>query len=126
MLKKYYEPILYKQEPWFDRAHNVFFDRLTTNGIFGLLSYVGLLGAALYSLWAKRRKTGLSVEDSAIFGSVFLAYFFNNLFVFDNLISLILFATFLAYVGFRAKIGGAPIPASAHELRSGRDRKSVV
>ena len=109
VFNKYYEPILYKQEPWFDRAHNVFFDRLTTNGIFGLLSYVGLLGAALYYLWAKRKKTGLSVEDSAIFGSMFLAYFFNNLFVFDNLISLILFATFLAYVGFRAK-AGALIP----------------
>ena len=36
---------------------------------------------------------------------MFLAYFFNNLFVFDNLISLILFATFLAYVSFRSKIG---------------------
>ena len=123
VFNKYYEPILYKQEAWFDRAHNVFFDRLTTNGIFGLLSYMGLLGIALYYLWAKRKKTGLSVEDSAIFGSMFLAYFFNNLFVFDNLISLILFATFLAYVGFRAKVG-APIPASAHELRSGRPNET--
>ena len=105
VFNKYYEPILYKQEPWFDRAHNVFFDRLTTNGIFGLLSYIGLLGAALYYLWSKRKKTGLSVEDSAMFGSMFLAYFFNNLFVFDNLISLILFTTFLAYVSFRSKIG---------------------
>ena len=123
VFNKYYEPILYKQEPWFDRAHNVFFDRLTTNGIFGLLSYLGLLGAALYYLWAKRKKTGLSVEDSAIFGSMFLAYFFNNLFVFDNLISLILFATFLAYIGFRAK-AGAPNPAFAHELRSGRQNET--
>ena len=103
VFNKYYEPILYKQEPWFDRAHNVFFDRLTTNGLFGLLSYVGLFGVALYYLWSKRRKTGLSVEDSAIFGGVFLAYFFNNLFVFDNLSSLILFVTILAYVNFRAK-----------------------
>jgi len=103
VFNKYYEPILYKQEPWFDRAHNVFFDRLTTNGLFGLLSYVGLFGVALYYLWSKRRKTGLSVEDSAIFGGVFLAYFFNNLFVFDNLSSLILFVTVLAYVNFRAK-----------------------
>ena len=124
VFNKYYEPILYKQEPWFDRAHNVFFDRLTTNGIFGLLSYMGLLGIALYCLWAKRKKTGLSVEDSAIFGSMFLAYFFNNLFVFDNLISLILFATFLAYVGFRAKTG-APHPASAYELRSGRQNETL-
>lgn len=121
VFNKYYDPILWKQEPWFDRAHNVFFDRLTTNGIFGLLSYMGLLGVALYYLWAKRKKTGLSVEDSAIFGSMFLAYFFNNLFVFDNLISLILFVTFLVYVSFRAKTNGSsPIPASSNELRQNR------
>jgi len=117
VFNKHYEPILYKQEPWFDRAHNVFFDRLTTNGIFGLLSYLGLLGAALYYLWANRKKTGLSVEDSAIFGSMFLAYFFNNLFVFDNLISLILFATFLAYVGFRSKVN-APVPSEISGVRA--------
>ena len=117
VFNKYYEPILYKQEPWFDRAHNVFFDRLTTNGIFGLLSYFGLLGAALYYLWANRKKTGLSVEDSAMFGSMFLAYFFNNLFVFDNLISLILFATFLAYVSFRSK-ANAPIPNEVSGVRA--------
>ncbi len=104
VFNKYYEPVLWKQEPWFDRAHNVFFDRLTTNGIFGLLSYVGLLGVSLYYLWARRKKTGLSVEDSAMFSSIFLAYFFNNLFVFDNLISLILLVTFLAYVSFRSKV----------------------
>ena len=117
VFNKYYEPILYKQEPWFDRAHNVFFDRLVTNGIFGLLSYLGLLGAALYYLWANRKKTGLSIEDSAIFGSMFLAYFFNNLFVFDNLISLILFATFLAYVGFRSKVN-APVPSEISGVRA--------
>lgn len=126
VFNKYYEPILYKQEPWFDRAHNVFFDRLTTNGIFGLLSYLGLLGATLYYLWAKRKNTGLSVEDSAIFGSMFIAYFFNNLFVFDNLISLILFATFLAYVSFRSKANASiqTIPAPVHELRSGRQNEA--
>lgn len=107
VFNKYYEPILYKQEPWFDRAHNVFFDRLTTNGIFGLLSYAGLFGVALYYLWARRKKTDLSAEDSAVLGGVFLAYFFNNLFVFDNLSSLILFTTILAYVNFRSKGIGA-------------------
>ena len=127
VFNKYYEPILYKQEPWFDRAHNVFFDRLATNGIFGLLSYIGLLGATLYYLWAKREKTGLSVEDSAIFGSMFLAYFFNNLFVFDNLISLILFATFLAYISFRSKIGAnAPIQNAVARADYGKAVYAVI
>ena len=82
VFNKYYEPILYKQEPWFDRVHNVFFDRLTTNGIFGLLSYLGLLGVALYYLWAKRRKTGLSVEDSAVFGEYVFGLLFQQLICF--------------------------------------------
>ncbi|RJQ32773.1 tetratricopeptide repeat protein [Candidatus Parcubacteria bacterium] len=102
VFNQYYEPVLYKQEPWFDRAHNVFFDRLTTNGLFGFLAYIGLLGAALYCLWAKRAVSGFSTKESAIFTGAFVAYFFNNLFVFDNLISLILFVVFLAYIGFRS------------------------
>jgi len=48
---------------------------------------------------------------------MFLAYFFNNLFVFDNLISLILFATFLAYVGFRSKVN-APVPSEISGVRA--------
>jgi len=127
VFNKYYEPILYKQEPWFDRAHNVFFDRLTTNGLFGLLSYAGLFGTALYYLWAKRKKTGLSVEDSAIFGGVFLAYFFNNLFVFDNLSSLILFITVLAYVNFRSKGGsGATVQGEMVKADYGKAVYAVI
>ncbi len=101
VFNKYYEPILYKQEPWFDRAHNVFFDRLTTNGIFGLLAYLGLFGASLYCLLLKRKKYGFSSYDSGILTGLFSAYFFHNIFVFDNLISLILFFSFLAYMHHR-------------------------
>lgn len=101
IFNKYYEPILWKQEPWFDRAHNVFFDRLTTNGIFGLLIYLTLFGSALYYLLIKRRKANFSVYSSAVLASLLLAYFFHNIFVFDNLISLILFYGILAYIHYR-------------------------
>lgn len=101
VFNKYYEPILYKQEPWFDRAHNVFFDRLTTNGILGLLAYLGFFGTSLYYLLLKRKKYGFSNYDSGILAGLFAAYFFHNIFVFDNLISLILFFSFLAYMHYR-------------------------
>ena len=40
VFNKYYEPNLYKQEPWFDRAHNVMFDWLIHTGIVGFVSYL--------------------------------------------------------------------------------------
>lgn len=106
LFNKYYEPVLWKQEPWFDRAHNVFFDRLTTNGIFGLLAYLGLFGSATYYLLFRRKRFGFSVAESSILVSLLAAYFFHNLFVFDNIVSFILFFAVLACVHFRATSGG--------------------
>ena len=120
VFNKYYEPILWKQEPWFDRAHNVFFDRMTTGGALGLLTYLGLFAAAIYYLWRKRSITGFSVYDSALLTAMFAAYFFHNIFVFDNLISLVMFFIFLAYVHTRAAASDKPAtPAPA-------DYKNVV
>lgn len=104
IFNKYYEPILWKQEPWFDRAHNVFLDRLTTNGFLGLLAYLGLFTFALYYLWFPWKKNNFSRSDSVILTSMFTAYFFHNLFVFDNLISSILFITFLAYISTKSQL----------------------
>lgn len=95
IFNKYYQPVLWKQEPWFDRAHNVFFDRLTQNGILGLIAYLGLFSCAIYCLW---KKNVFSIYDSVFITSMFAAYFVHNLFVFDNIISLILFFSILAYI----------------------------
>ena len=102
VFNKYYQPILYKQEPWFDRAHNVFFDHLISGGVFGLFAYLGLFFSALYYLLFKRKQIGFSSYDSAILTGLFGAYFFNNLFVFDNLISFLMFFAVLGYIHTRA------------------------
>ncbi len=111
---KYYQPILYKQEPWFDRAHNVFFDHLISGGLFGLLSYLGLFFSAFYYLLFKK-KDSISVlgekrfftgYGAAILTGLLVAYFFNNLFVFDNLISLLFFFAILAYIHVRVTRSG--------------------
>ncbi len=101
VFNKYYEPVLWAQEPWFDRAHNVFFDKLTTSGILGLLAYLGLFGAPLFYILLRRKKYGFSVYDSGILTGMFAAYFFHNIFVFDNIVSSIVFCSFLAYIHFR-------------------------
>jgi O-antigen ligase/Flp pilus assembly protein TadD len=97
VFNKYYDPKMYDQEPWFDRAHNVFFDWLIAGGILGLLAYLSLFGAILYYVW-RRNDSSFSVAEKSILTGLLAGYFFNNLFVFDNLISYILFFSLLAYV----------------------------
>lgn len=94
VFNKYYDPKLYGQEQWFDRTHNVILDWLIAGGILGLLGYLSLFLLALYYIWKKGEFT---FTERAVFTGMFAAYFFHNLFVFDNLVSLLVFVTLLAY-----------------------------
>ena len=96
VFNKYYDPKMYGQEQWFDRAHNVFFDWLIAGGIFGLLGYLSLFVAGFYYIW--KRGHSLSVLEKSVLTGLLGGYFFQNLFVFDNLTSLIYFGTILAYI----------------------------
>lgn len=104
VFNKYYRPSLWLQEPWFDRAHNVVFDWLLSSGIIGLLAYLSIFGSALYVLWQKyfSEKSYEKLVMAAVFSSLLAAYFFHNFFVFDNLLSYILFFSILAFVHFLA------------------------
>ncbi len=99
VFNKYYDPRMYGQEQWFDRAHNAPLDFLVAGGILGLLSYLALFGSALYLLWF--RKNHLSVTERSLLTGLFAGYFFQGLFVFDNLISYLMFFTTLAYIHSR-------------------------
>ncbi|MDP3958236.1 MAG: O-antigen ligase family protein [bacterium] len=110
VFNKQYDPRMYAQEPWFDRAHNVFFDWLIAGGILGLLAYLSLFGVALYYLLVRDRDS-FSAAEKSIFIGLLAAYFFQNVFVFDNFTSYFLFASVLAYLAFRAE--GTTAPALA-------------
>lgn len=99
VFNKYYVPGMYGQEAWFDRAHNAPLDFLVAGGILGLLSYLALFGSALYLLWF--RKNNLDITERAILTGLFSGYLFQAIFVFDNLVSYIMFFTTLAYVHSR-------------------------
>ncbi|MBI5045406.1 MAG: O-antigen ligase family protein [Candidatus Niyogibacteria bacterium] len=104
VFNKYYEPKLWRQEPWFDRSHNVFFDWLIAAGALGLLAYLSIFVSVLYVLWKKYvQERGLSgsIYAPAIFTGLFAAYFFHNFFVFDNLISYYLFFTVIGFIHFQ-------------------------
>lgn len=109
VFNKYFQPILYRQEPWFDRAHNVFFDRLTSGGVAGLVTYLGLFASTAFYLLFRRKELGFSAQESALFTAMLAAYFAHNIFVFDNLISLIMFFSVLAYLQSRLDINTAPV-----------------
>ena len=102
VFNKYYDPKMYDQEQWFDRAHNVFFDWLIAGGLPALLAYIALFGCALYCFW--RRADELSVAEKSVLTGLLGGYFFQNLFVFDNLTSLIYFGTILAYIESMSRV----------------------
>lgn len=103
VFNKYYDPILYRQEVWFDRAHNIVMDRLATTGSIGLLIYLSLFLYAVLSLWRKDKegKNYFSQAESAVLTGLFAGYFFHNLFVFDNITSSILFYSLIAFIHSR-------------------------
>lgn len=96
VFNEHYNPEMYKLEPWFDRAHNIFLDWGVAGGVLGLLSYLSLYVAFLWALW--KGKTKLAYEERTILTALLAAYFFHNFFVFDQLISYIFFFALLAYV----------------------------
>lgn len=99
VFQKYYAPEMWKQEPWFDRSHNVVLDNLINFGLLGLLAYLSIFFTASYYLWRKNERE----DDWGFLGRIIItcllaAYFFQNIFVFDNLTSVILFYIILGYI----------------------------
>jgi O-antigen ligase/cytochrome c-type biogenesis protein CcmH/NrfG len=100
VFNKYYDPALYGAETWFDRSHNILIDWLVHAGILGLVSYLGLFAVAVYCVW---RRTDWRVIEKSIIVGLLAAYLIHNLFVFDNLISYLLFFALLGYLHFSGR-----------------------
>jgi O-antigen ligase len=86
-----YDPRMYSQEQWFDHTHNIVLDWLIAGGILGLLAYLSLYFSAIYLLWKK--SSDMTFVEKSLFTGLGAAYFFHNLFVFDNIMSSILFTS---------------------------------
>lgn len=95
VFNKFYEPSLYQQEPWFDRAHNAFIDWLTEGGVPAFLLYLSLFGSALWLLW---KSSELSRPERILLTAALAGYAVHNLFVFDNLYSYVYFFAILALI----------------------------
>ncbi len=121
VFSKYYKPDMWNQEPWFDRSHNVFFDWMIAAGLLGILAYLALFGAGLYSLW---RSLKLSFTEKSVLTGLLVGYFFQNLFVFDNLTSYIMFFSVLGFISF-ASVNDGVAEKSAEKPTKAREPKNV-
>lgn len=119
---KHYIPSMWKQEPWFDRSHDVFFDWLIAGGILGLLAYLSMFAAALWYIWFGRKKI-FSITERAILTGILAGYFIHNIFVFDNLTSYIVFFGILAFLHALNVEEYEPVRAAVHHGR-GKTRKN--
>ncbi len=109
-----YDPRMYGHEQWFDRAHNVFLDWLIAGGVLGLISYLSLYASGVFLLW--RRSTDVSFVEKALLTGLGTAYFVHSLFVFDNVISYILFVSMLAFIHFRSTRLVHPVASKAKDV----------
>ncbi|HVY72522.1 MAG TPA: O-antigen ligase family protein [Candidatus Paceibacterota bacterium] len=93
VFNKYYSPEMYNQEQWFDRAHNQFLDWLIAGGLPAFLLYISFFLLAAWSIM----RSSLAEPEQAILMGALAAYGFNNLFVFDDLMSSVYFFLILAF-----------------------------
>ncbi len=109
---KYYNPGLYDQEPWFDHSHNIIFDWLINAGVFGLLAYLSMFAALFYAIIRALKTKFIDAKECLVLLVIPVAYFIQNVFVFDNFNTYALFFAILAYV--------------ASQYANGADKNEVV
>lgn len=109
-----YNPAMFGQEQWFDRAHNVFLDWLIAGGLLGLIAYLALYASGVWLLWKKT--TDVSFLEKALLTGLGTAYFVHSLFVFDNITSYLSFVSVLAFIHFRSTRLAHPVASKAPEL----------
>ncbi|MEK7191992.1 MAG: O-antigen ligase family protein [Patescibacteria group bacterium] len=94
---KYYDPRMYDQEPWFDRPHNIIFEWLINGGILGLASYLGIFAALFWGIRKIAVRKLAPTNENIVLIVAPVAYFLQNIFVFDNFNTYILFFALLGY-----------------------------
>ncbi|MFA5318534.1 MAG: O-antigen ligase family protein [Patescibacteria group bacterium] len=97
---KYLEPDYYNYAPgdnYFDRAHNIIIELLSTTGLVGSAAYLLLLIAIFYSIIKYYRTEKDRVYLGAM-GGLIIAYFIQNLFIFDMLPQILGLMVFLIFI----------------------------
>lgn len=118
--QKYYDPIIltkeYRNEGWVDKPHNVLFEIGSAAGIPALLLYLAIFSALFAATAVFVRKSYITREVGALFFGLLLAYFIQNLFLFDVVTTWFFFwmiaAWLISYIPRRAEENNLPRIAS--------------
>ncbi|MCK9361110.1 O-antigen ligase family protein [Patescibacteria group bacterium] len=106
-------------ETWFDRAHNTVMDVLSMTGIIGFITFFAIYVAIFLSTWQAYKKKWIDLPIAAILFSLPIAYFVQNLFVFDHpagfSMSYLLFALIIAAT--KGEFIGERDPAAVKEKK---------
>ncbi|MEK7451450.1 MAG: O-antigen ligase family protein [Patescibacteria group bacterium] len=124
--EKYYDPdyALYG-ETWLDRAHNTFFDVLVMQGLFGVFAYLGLILSVIYVIFKKIVKQDFYL--AAVFFAGVVAYFVQNLVIFDQIVSYAVFFSFIGYIAYFEKSEEFPFsPVAAPAFVADRKYELIV
>lgn len=104
-IDKYYTEDI--NEDWFDSTHSVVFDNLISHGFVGLFVYAYLLLYLLIYLFKHRKE---NTVEFLVFSSLLVAYFVQNLFLFDTIVTMTMFLLVVAFIvsinDFDKKISG--------------------
>ncbi len=94
VFNEHYDPQMYDQEQWFDRAHNQFLDWLLAAGLPAFVLFLSFFFLGAWMLY----RSSLEPPAQAVLIGLLGAYGFHSLFVFDNLISAMYFFLILAFL----------------------------
>jgi tetratricopeptide (TPR) repeat protein len=120
VFNEHYNPEMYSQEQWFDRAHNEFLDWLIAGGVPASLLYLSLFALAAWAIWRSRE---ISVPQQAALIGLLAGYGFNNMFVFDNLMSI---AYFFLVLAFAHSLSWKKLPNKMVFLKPGSDQMVAI
>jgi O-antigen ligase/tetratricopeptide (TPR) repeat protein len=90
-------------ETIWDRAHNMVLEVLSTMGVVGLASYLFVFIAIFYLLIKAYKEKRIDKIYLGIFGAMIVAYFSQNLFIFDTSANYLLFFLVAGYISFITK-----------------------
>jgi len=115
----YFNPQYFRHEQkWFDRAHNKLMDVFVMNGLLGFIAYVGVWISVFWYLF-RGKKFSFTHASGLFFG---VAYFVQNLTVFDSVSTYIPFFAFLAWAIY---MRGDSNRGLAESIERQKDRKEV-
>jgi O-antigen ligase len=78
----------YGNEGWTDKTHNMYYEAGATGG-YGAIFFYGLFFVTLmYALYQLRKNEILNHKQIAILGGLIIGYIFQNLFILDSLLSI--------------------------------------